>query len=119
MHTVVGSWGSTLSGGQKQRLALARALLKDSPILVLDDATSALDTLTEAKVRAKLLAERQQKILIFITQRCSLARTADTILVLEDGRQMGLGSHAQLLVNCEVYRDIYVSQNGWDDHGAN
>ncbi len=119
MRTIVGSGGSTLSGGQKQRLALARALLKDSPILVLDDATSALDTLTEAKVRAKLLAERQQKILIFITQRCSLARTADTILVLEDGRQMGLGSHTQLLANCEVYRDIYVSQNGWDDHGAN
>jgi ATP-binding cassette, subfamily B, multidrug efflux pump len=110
--------GTTLSGGQKQRLALARALLKDSPILILDDATSALDTFTEAKVRATLLARKQNKILIFITQRCSLARTADTILVLEDGRQMGLGSHRQLLENCAVYRDIFTSQNGWNGNGA-
>ena len=122
MEHKTSSWvergGATLSGGQKQRLALARALLKDSPILVLDDATSALDTFTEAKVRATLMAGKQNKILIFITQRCSLARTADAILVLEDGRQMGLGSHRQLLEHCAVYRDIFTSQNGWNGNGA-
>ncbi len=114
----VGSGGATLSGGQKQRIALARALLKDSPILVLDDATGALDALTEAKVRTTLLSHSENKILIFITQRCSLARNADCILVLENGKQMGLGTHAAMLENCPVYQDIFVSQNGRDAHGT-
>lgn len=114
----VGSTGATISGGQKQRIALARALLKDSPILLLDDATSALDAITEAKVRTTLRAHSENKILIFITQRCSLARKADTILVLENGKQMGLGTHAEMLENCTVYQDIFVSQNGRDAHGS-
>ncbi|WP_320130174.1 ABC transporter ATP-binding protein [uncultured Sphaerochaeta sp.] len=114
----IGSGGATLSGGQKQRIALARALLKDSPILLLDDTTSALDTITEAKVRTALLSHKENKILIFITQRCSLASKADNILVLENGKQMGLGTHAQLLSNCSVYREIFVSQNGRETHGA-
>lgn len=113
----VASGASNLSGGQKQRLALARALLRHSPILLLDDATSALDAITEAKVRSSLLADKEERIIIFITQRRSLARSADLILVLEDGRQMGLGTHAQLLEDCPVYQGIFASQNGWNGHG--
>lgn len=108
--TELGSGGVNLSGGQKQRLAIARALVKGAPALVLDDATSALDALTEAKVREALRRTSDDRLTINITQRCSSARFADKILVLEDGAQVGFGTHDELMRSCRVYIDIYKSQ---------
>ncbi len=99
-----------LSGGQKQRLSIARALIRKARVLVIDDATSALDALTEAKVRDDLMHARGGRTLILITQRCTTAMFADSILVLDGGRAVGLGSHRELLKTCETYRDLYRSQ---------
>ncbi len=110
LETMLGSGGVNFSGGQKQRLSIARALVKDAPALVLDDATSALDALTEAKVRISLERTHAKRLTINITQRCSSARFADKILVLEDGGQAGFGTHTELMKNCVVYADIYSSQ---------
>lgn len=99
-----------LSGGQKQRLSIARALVKRAGVLVIDDATSALDALTEAKVRDELMRARGGRTLILITQRCTAAMFADEILVLDGGRAVGLGSHQELLTTCETYRALYRSQ---------
>lgn len=106
----LGSGGVNLSGGQKQRLSIARALVKNAPLLVLDDATSALDAVTEARVRGNLFSGSGTTILI--TQRCSTAMFADRILVLEDGECKGFGTHAELMESCGVYRDIFDSQLG-------
>ena len=99
-----------LSGGQKQRLSIARALLRKAKVLVVDDATSALDALTEAKVRDALTHRLEGRTLILITQRCTTAMFADSILVLDGGRVAGLGSHRELLACCETYRALYRSQ---------
>jgi ATP-binding cassette subfamily B multidrug efflux pump len=106
----LGSGGVNLSGGQKQRLSIARGLVKNAPVLVLDDATSALDAVTEAKVRGNLLSGSGTPILV--TQRCSTAMFADRILVLEDGECKGFGTHGELMESCGVYRDIFDSQLG-------
>ena len=106
--SMLGSGGVNISGGQKQRLSIARALLKDSPLLVLDDATSALDAITEAKVRTALTSREQT--VITITQRVTTAMSADNILVMEDGKKRGFGTHKELINSCEIYRDIYSSQ---------
>lgn len=106
----LGSAGVNLSGGQKQRLSIARGVIRNAPVLILDDATSALDALTEARVRKRLLEGRRDKTTIFITQRCTTAMAADKILVLENGKSMGYGSHEELMENCSVYREIYQSQ---------
>ena len=90
----------------------ARGLIKNSPILVLDDATSALDTLTETKVRDNLLSEDNKSTVILITQRCSTAMFADNILVLSDGERVGFGTHDELLEECSIYREIFDSQIG-------
>lgn len=105
----IASGGVNLSGGQRQRLSIARGLLKDAPVLVLDDATSALDAITEAKVRREVMSGEPRTILL-ITQRCATAMFADRILVLENGSCAGTGTHAELLESCAVYRDIYHSQ---------
>lgn len=99
-----------LSGGQKQRLSIARALVRRSKVLVVDDATSALDALTEAKVRDDLMRARGGRTLILITQRCTTAMFADAILVLDGSRAVGFGSHRELLATCETYRALYRSQ---------
>ncbi len=99
-----------LSGGQKQRLSIARALVKKSKVLIIDDATSALDALTEAKVRDALVRAREGRTLILITQRTTAAMFADSILVLDGGRAVGLGTHAELMETCETYRALYRSQ---------
>jgi len=107
----LGSAGVNISGGQKQRISIARGILKNSPILILDDATSALDAVTEAKVRENLLKNRAEKqTVIIITQRCGTAMFADRILVLDNGEKVGFGTHDQLMKDCEVYRDIYRTQ---------
>lgn len=104
------SAGVNLSGGQRQRVSIARGLIKQSPILLLDDATSALDAITEAKVRASLQQSKENQTIITITQRCTTAMFSDIILVMENGRAVGFGSHAELLDHCETYSEIYRSQ---------
>lgn len=112
IDTYLGSGGVNISGGQKQRISIARGIIKNSPILVLDDATSALDTLTETKVRDNLLSEDNKSTVILITQRCSTAMFADNILVLSDGERVGFGTHDELLEECSIYREIFDSQIG-------
>ena len=103
---------TNISGGQKQRLAIARALLKDAPIYIFDDSFSALDFLTEAKVRKALNERLAGKTRIVITQRVVSAMHSDRIFVLADGTIAGAGTHAELLENCGIYREIYISQTG-------
>ena len=105
---------ANISGGQKQRLAIARAVLKDAPVYIFDDSFSALDFLTEAKVRKALNAKLKGKTRIVITQRVVSAMHSDRIFVLADGALAGAGTHAELLESCPVYREIYLSQTGGD-----
>ena len=104
--------GTNVSGGQKQRLAIARAILKDAPIYVFDDSFSALDFLTEAKVRKALNEHLAGRTRIVITQRVVSAMHCDRIFVLSDGALVGAGTHTQLLESCPIYREIYLSQTG-------
>lgn len=108
--SLLGGAGVNLSGGQKQRISIARAMLKKASVLILDDATSALDAVTEAKVRGSLRNNDHNQTVIIITQRCGTAMFADQILVMENGRKVGLGSHEELMRDCEVYQDIYHTQ---------
>jgi len=99
-----------ISGGQKQRISIARGVLKNSSVLILDDATSALDAVTEAKVIENLKPKSRKQTVITITQRCGTAMFADQILVMDNGVKVGYGTHEQLMKNCDVYRDIYKTQ---------
>jgi ATP-binding cassette subfamily B protein len=108
--SLLGSAGVNISGGQKQRISIARGLLKNSPILILDDATSALDAVTEAKVRNNLNARTLDQTVITITQRCGTAMFADKILVMDNGVKSGFGTHKELMETCEIYQDIYRTQ---------
>lgn len=102
--------GASLSGGQKQRISIARAIIKKPEILIFDDATSALDLVTEAKLYAALRRKLPQTTKIMVAQRIATARNADKILVLDGGSIVGFDSHDNLMENCEVYKDIYNSQ---------
>lgn len=104
--------GKNLSGGQKQRLSIARAVLKDAPIYIFDDSFSALDFLTEAKLRGALREKTAGKTRIIITQRVSSAMHADRIFVMDRGTMVDSGTHEQLLSRCGVYQEIYASQTG-------
>jgi ATP-binding cassette, subfamily B, bacterial len=99
LNTSVGERGSLLSGGQKQRLSLARALLKDAPILILDEASSALDPITEIKINEAVMRAGKNQTIIIVSHRLSTVLSADTIVVLEDGRIVEQGKHADLLLN--------------------
>lgn len=109
-QTELGQGGVNVSGGQKQRLCIARALLKKPKILILDDSTSAVDTATEAKIRESFSGTLRDTTKIIIAQRISSVMEADRILVLDEGRIVGNGSHEQLLKECEQYQEIYYSQ---------
>jgi ATP-binding cassette subfamily B protein len=109
-ETPVGERGSTLSGGQKQRIAIARALLMNPRILILDDSTSSVDVATEAHIQAALEQLMHGRTSFVIAQRISTVRNADQILVLENGRIAAHGSHTELLETSEIYADIYSSQ---------
>ena len=106
----VETFGKNFSGGQRQRLTIARALVKDSPILILDDATSALDYITEANYLTALRESYPELTLIMISQRPTSIQRADQILVLEQGEQVGIGKHHELLTSCAVYNEIHQSQ---------
>lgn len=102
--------GRNLSGGQRQRLTIARALVRRPPILILDDSTSALDYATDARLRMGLKTLGYKPVIFMVSQRTSSIRHADLILVLEDGRVIGKGTHEELLEGCGVYREIHQSQ---------
>ena len=108
--TEMGQGGVNVSGGQKQRICIARAILKKPKVLILDDSTSAVDTATEARIRSMLAEKLPGMTKIIIAQRISSVRHADKIVVLEDGRIQGIGTHEELLAGSRIYREIYESQ---------
>ncbi len=110
--------GRNFSGGQRQRLTIARALIRRPEILILDDSASALDYATDAKLRNSIKSIKDETTTFIVSQRASSIRHADQILVLEDGRVAGLGTHDELLENCEVYQEIYYSQYPEERKGA-
>ena len=104
-----------LSGGQKQRLSIARAVLHRAPFLILDDATSALDTITESNLLKAVQDNLPNTSLILISQRTSTLKIADQILLLEKGEQLALGNHEELMETSQVYREINASQHGKEE----
>ena len=108
--TYIEQGGTNVSGGQKQRLCIARAILRRPKVLILDDSTSAVDTATDAKIRGALKTALPGATKLIIAQRITSVMDADMILVLDDGRMVGQGTHAQLMESCEIYREVYESQ---------
>ncbi|HEM5988180.1 TPA: ABC transporter ATP-binding protein [Streptococcus suis] len=111
LDSPVEAFGKNFSGGQRQRLTIARAILQKAPILILDDATSALDYLTESRLLAAIRRELPEQTLIMVSQRTNSLRAADQILVLDQGRQVGLGRHEDLLRSSAIYQEIDQSQH--------
>ena len=120
--TYIEQGGTNVSGGQKQRLCIARALLKKPKILILDDSTSAVDTATDARIRKAFADEIPDTTKLIIAQRISSVQNADRIIVMENGRVNGFGTHEELLQTNEIYRDVYESQIGgsgdFDENGG-
>lgn len=120
--TYIEQGGTNVSGGQKQRLCIARALLKKPKILILDDSTSAVDTATDARIRKAFADEIPDTTKLIIAQRISSVQNADRIIVMENGRVNGFGTHDELLQTNEIYRDVYESQIGgsgdFDENGG-
>ncbi len=111
--------GSNFSGGQKQRLCIARALLRRPKVLILDDSTSAVDTKTDAKIREGLASYLPQTTKIIIAQRTASVEDADSIIVMDGGRIADMGTHAELMARCSIYRETYTSQSSMNtDEGA-
>lgn len=110
LDTVILQGGKNLSGGQKQRLTIARALVKNPEILILDDSASALDFATDAKLRKAIKEETKNMTVFIISQRATSIKNADKIIVLDNGNIVGIGSHSELLKNCTVYKEICLSQ---------
>jgi len=110
LETLVAQGGTSLSGGQRQRISIARALVKRAPVLLLDDSFSALDFTTDSKLRAALLAEEGAATMIVVAQRVSSIMNADQIVVLDEGRAVGIGSHKELMRTCATYKEIVLSQ---------
>lgn len=117
LQYMVEQGGRNLSGGQRQRLTIARALVKNPEILILDDSASALDFATDAKLRAALATIAEHRTIFIVSQRTSSIAHADQIIVLEDGETAGIGTHDELLGNCDVYREIYDSQFKQEERG--
>ena len=111
INSMIYEGGKNFSGGQKQRLTIARALVKKPPVIVMDDSLSALDYATDKKLRNSLKETLKDSTIIIISQRISSIVSSDKILVLDDGKVMGLGTHEELLNNCETYKEIYMSQS--------
>jgi ATP-binding cassette subfamily B protein len=109
-NSLISQGGTNVSGGQMQRLSIARALIRKPEIYVFDDTFSALDFKTDAKLRAALKGETQQSTVIIVAQRVSTVVDADQIIVLDDGKIAGIGTHNQLMKSCDVYKGIVSSQ---------
>lgn len=114
-NTILGQGGVNLSGGQKQRISIARALIKKPKILILDDCTSAVDVVTESKIRGELKKYLNKTTCILIAQRITSVMSADRIIVLDNGLIAGMGSHEELMKECEIYKDIFRSQIGKEE----
>lgn len=110
--TYLGQGGVNLSGGQKQRVSIARALIKRPNILILDDSTSAVDLITERRIRGKLKEYLKETTTVLIAQRITSVMDAEKVLVLDRGKVVGQGNHEELMTSCDVYKDIYYSQLG-------
>ena len=110
METMVSQGGRNLSGGQKQRLTIARALVRNPEILILDDSASALDYATDLKLRKAIHGMKKAPVVFIVSQRASSLLTADSIIVLDDGKVVGTGTHEELLSSCNTYQEIYYSQ---------
>ena len=108
--TVIGEGGGTLSGGEKQRISIARAMLKDAPIIILDEATSSVDTRTEQRIQTAMDRLMEGRTSFVVAHRLSTIRSADCILVIEDGAIVGKGTHRELMESCKVYQEIAYSQ---------
>ena len=113
-ETRIEQGGSNVSGGQRQRLCIARALLKKPKILILDDSTSAVDTATDAKIRSAFAEMIPDTTKIIIAQRVLSVQDCDRIIVMDDGRIDGIGTHQELLEHNAIYREVYESQTGGD-----
>jgi len=109
--TMLGQRGVNLSGGQKQRLCIARALLRKPRVLILDDSTSAVDTATDAKIRAALKTYLPETTKIIIAQRIASVQDADRVLVMDEGRVSAFDTPERLLETSDIYREVYESQN--------
>ncbi|MGD8634555.1 MAG: ABC transporter ATP-binding protein, partial [Anaerolineales bacterium] len=109
-ETEIAQGGTNVSGGQKQRLAIARALVKKPPIFIFDDSFSALDFKTDAALRSALKKETGDSTVLIVTQRVATVKNADQIIVLDEGRVVGKGSHEDLMRDCETYQEIALSQ---------
>ena len=118
MDAEVAVRGNNLSGGQKQRLLIGRALAGNPEILILDDASSALDYQTDANLRRALRENYRNTTTVMVAQRISSLQHADLILVLEDGKVIGAGTHAELMETCEEYRVIAQTQMGEGKEGV-
>lgn len=110
IKTLLHNGGGNVSGGQKQRLSIARAIAKDPEIFVFDDSFSALDFKTDSKLREALSEKTENKTVIIVAQRISTILNADQIIVLDEGKVVGIGTHEQLMQNNETYRQIALSQ---------
>lgn len=110
LDTVISEGGKNLSGGQRQRLTIARALVRNPQVLILDDSASALDFATDAKLRKAIAEDTKDMTVFIVSQRASSIMHADRIIVLDDGEMAGYGTHEELLANCEVYQEICYSQ---------
>lgn len=119
LDTHISQGGRNLSGGQKQRISIARALVGNPQILILDDSTSALDYATDLNLRRALKNDMQGTSVIMISQRTTSIKDADKIIVMEDGEAVGIGRHEELLENCAVYREIYSSQMNEKENSRN
>lgn len=118
LNTPIEQGGKNLSGGQKQRLTIARALVRDPQILILDDSSSALDFATDAKLRKAIREMDSHPTVFLVSQRASSIQYADKIIVLDDGKMAGIGTHEELLKNCPAYQEIYYSQFKKEEIGA-
>ena len=119
LDTHIAQGGKNLSGGQKQRLTIARALVSQPDILILDDSASALDFATDAALRKAIAQNTTGMTTFIISQRANSIMQADKIIVLDDGRQAGLGTHRELLESCDVYREICYSQLSKEEANGN
>ena len=117
-ETVLGERGVTVSGGQKQRISIARALMKDAPVLIMDDSVSAVDTATEKTILSNIHRVRGEKTTIIIAHRISTVEAMDQILFLEDGRLVAKGSHQMLLETCPAYQKLVLLQQLSEEGGS-